>query len=176
MVIGRLSLWLQPEQAAADRLDALIARLAGVHDTATFASHLTVLADLEREPDDDVLTGLSQLAESLEPVRVSFGETRCEHPWRRSLYLAAVPGRALRQVFESALRTFEVPGAPAFEPHLSLQYSQLPVADKIRLAGDAGLQLPLTVRFDRLSLWHTSGSDAGRWRPIASRDLAGVAG
>jgi 2'-5' RNA ligase len=171
MTIGRLSLWLQPEQAAADRLDALIARLAGVHDTAAFASHLTVLADLERAPDEEVLTGLDQLAKSLEPVQVSFGETRCEPPWHRSLYLAAVPGRTLRQVFETARRTFEVSGAAAFEPHLSLQYSQLPVAEKFRLAADAGVHLPLSVRFDRLSLWHTSGSDARRWRPVADRRL-----
>ncbi|MDQ1744244.1 MAG: hypothetical protein QOE23_2583 [Pseudonocardiales bacterium] len=171
MEIGRLSLWLQPEPPAADRLDALIARLAAVHATAAFVSHLTVLADLGRQPDDDVLAGLTRLAESLEPVRVSFGETRCEHPWHRSLYLAAVPGPALRQVFQTARRTFEVPGDPVFEPHLSLQYSQLPVADKFRLAAGAGLRLPLTVRFDRISLWQTAGPDARRWRLVAERRL-----
>lgn len=171
MQIGGLSLWLQPEQAAADRLDALIARLAAVHDTATFAAHLTVLDDLGRQPDDDVLAGLAELAGSLEPVEVRFGETRCEHPWHRSLYLAAVPEPALRRVFETARRTFGLPGITAFEPHLSLQYSQLPVADKFRLAAGADLQLPLTIRFDRLSLWHTAGSDARRWRPVADRRL-----
>jgi len=168
MAVGRLSLWLQPEQAAADRLDALIARLAAVHDTAAFASHLTLLADLEREPDDDAL---ARLASALEPVTVSFGETRCERPWHRSLYLAAVPGPALRQVFQAAVEAFEVAGSAPFEPHLSLQYSRLPVADKVRLAAGAGLELPLTIRFDRVSLWHTTGSDARRWRPVGGRRL-----
>jgi hypothetical protein len=170
MALGRLSLWLQPEQAAADRLDALIARLAAVHGTAAFAGHLTVLPELAAEPDE-ARAGLTRLADALEPVRVRFGATRCERPWHRSVYLAAVPGPDLRQVFEAAVRTFEVPGSPGFEPHLSLQYSQLPVADKFRLAAAAGLELPLTVRFDRLSLWHTPGSDAGRWRLVADRRL-----
>lgn len=170
MAVGRLSLWLQPELAAADRLDALIARLAAVHDTAAFACHLTVLAEFAAEPEE-ALTGLARLADALEPVQVRFGETRCERPWHRSVYLAAVPGPPLRQLFEAAVRTFEVPGSPSFEPHLSLQYSQLPVADKFRLAAAAGLELPLTVGFDRLALWHTAGSDARRWRLVADRRL-----
>ena len=170
MAVRQLSLWLRPEQAAAAELDAVIARLAGVHGTAVFPAHLTVLGDVEREVDAAVAS-LDQVAQSLHPLEVRFGETRCEPAWHRSLYLAAVPTPALRQAFDVAVRTFDLPGKPASEPHLSLQYSELPVADKLRLAANLSMELPVTVRFDRLSLWHTPGSNAGRWRLLAERGL-----
>lgn len=171
MAVRQLSLWLQPEQAAAAELDAVIARLAGVHGTAVFPAHLTVLGDVQREVDAAVAS-LDQVAQSLNPLEIRFGETRCEPPWHRSLYLAAVPAPALRQAFEVAVRSFDPPGRPPFEPHLSLQYSELPVADKLRLVANLSMELPITVRFDRLSLWHTPGSDAGRWRQLAERRLS----
>lgn len=170
MAQPELSLWLQPEPAAAAELDAVIGRLAGVHGTAAFPAHLTLLGAMERELDAAV-AALDEVAQLLDPLDVRFGETRCEKPWHRSLYLAAVPGPVLRRAFELAARVFEAPGRPPFEPHLSLQYSQLPVADKLRLAASLPMELPLTVRFDRLSLWQTPGSDAGRWRLVADRRL-----
>jgi hypothetical protein len=88
------------------------------------------------------------------------------------LYLAAAPDQPLRRIAEQAARTFGMSHPPAFEPHVSLQYSELPVADKVRLAARVELLLPLAVRFDRLSLWHTAGSDATRWRVVAECPLA----
>ncbi|HEV2885954.1 MAG TPA: 2'-5' RNA ligase family protein [Jatrophihabitans sp.] len=170
MTVGRVSLWLRPEQAAAGELDAVIARLAAVHGTAVFPAHLTVLGIVEQEVDAAV-DCLARVAELLEPLDVRFAETRCEQLWERSLYLAAVPETALWRAFETAVRVFDVPGRPAFEPHLSLQYSELPVADKLQLAATAGHSLPLTVRFDRLALWHTAGSDTRRWQLIADHPL-----
>ena len=172
MAVRQLSLWLQPEQGAAAELDAVIARLAVVHGTAVFPAHLTVLGAIEQE-EQAAVADLERVAQRLDPLDVRFGETRCEAAWHRSLYLAAVPEPTLRQAFEVAVQAFDPPGRPAFEPHLSLQYSQLPVADKVRLAATLSMELPITVRFDRLSLWHTPGSDAGRWRLIADRQLAG---
>ncbi|HST48293.1 2'-5' RNA ligase family protein [Jatrophihabitans sp.] len=170
MAVGELSLWLQPEPAAAAELDAVIARLAAVHGTAPFPSHLTLLGVLDQDPDTAV-AALAELAEAAGPVRVRFGETRCEPAWHRSLYLVAVPEPALRRLAGQAAQAFEVSGSPAFEPHLSLQYSELPVADKLRLAAQVELRLPLSVRFDRLSLWQTPGSDARRWRLVAEHRL-----
>jgi hypothetical protein len=172
MAVRQLSLWLQPEQAAAAELDAVIARLAAVHGTAVFAAHLSLLGALEQDADAAV-AALGQLAQRLQPLEVRFAETRCEPAWHRSLYLAAVPEPALRQAFEIAVQAFEPPGKPAFEPHLSLQYSELPVADKLRLAASLSMELPRTVRFDRVALWYTPGSDAGRWRLLADRQLPG---
>jgi 2'-5' RNA ligase len=170
MAVRQLSLWLQPEQAAAAELDAVIARLAAVHHTAVFPAHLTLLGVLEQEVDAAV-SNLEQVAQLLDPLDVRFDHTRCEPAWHRSLYLAAVPRPALRRPVEDAARAFGLPGKPAFDPHLSLQYSELPVADKLRLAASLSVELPMTVRFDRVSLWHTPGSDAGRWRLLAHCQL-----
>lgn len=171
MAVQQLSLWLQPAQDAAVELDAVIARLAAVHDTAVFPAHLTLLAVIEQEVDTAVAT-LDEVRQLVDPLDVWFNETRCEHAWQRSLYLAAVPTAGLRRAFEVAARAFRAPGKPSFEPHLSLQYSHVPVADKLSLAASLSMGLPLTVRFDRLSLWHTEGSEASRWRLIASRSLS----
>jgi 2'-5' RNA ligase superfamily len=170
MAVQRLSLWLQPAQAEAAELDAVIERLAGVHDTAAFPAHLTLLQALDDEADAAV-AHLDELAQLVGPLEIRFDQTRCESPWHRSLYLAAVPDPALWRAFDIAVHAFEVAGKPGFEPHLSLQYSQLPVADKLRLAATLSMELPMTVRFDRLSLWHTTGSDASRWRVLADRRL-----
>jgi hypothetical protein len=165
----RVSLWMQPEQAAASELDAVIARLACVHGSAAFPAHLTVLPSVAPQVDT---AGLVRLAELCQPLRVRFDETRFEQAWQRSLYLTAVPEPALRRLVDLASGVFGVPEKSAFEPHLSLHYSRLPVADKLGLASGMFLDLPLTVRFDRLSLWDTTGSDAGRWRLLAAHSLA----
>jgi len=170
MAVRQLSLWLRPEQAAAAELDAVIERLAAVHGTAVFPAHLTLLGPFEAEVDAAV-GSLEQVARVLDPLEARFVETRCELAWHRSLYLAAVPEAALRRAFDRAVQAFGVPGKPGFDPHLSLQYSQLPVQDKLRLAATLSLELPRTIRFDRLSLWHTAGSDATRWRVVADQRL-----
>lgn len=171
MAVRQLALWLRPEEPAATELDALIARLAGAHGTEAFAAHLTLLAPAEREVDA-AIASLAEVADQLTPLRVTFSHTRCEQVWRRSLYLDAVAEPALRRLRQVAAAAFGAPASP-FEPHLSLQYSWLPIADKLRLADGLTLDLPMTVRFDRLALWHTEGELAGRWREVASRDLGG---
>src|SRR5207237_1142085 len=87
---------------------------------------------------DDAAAVLAELAGSLAAVPVRFDQTRCEAAWHRSLYLAAVPDPALRRIAERAVRTFAVSEPAPFEPHLSLPYSELPVADKLRLAARRG--------------------------------------
>lgn len=160
MTVRTWSLWLQPEQDAATELEAVMARLAAVHGTAVFPAHLTLLAALEQEAGAAV-AGLGRLADSLSPLLVQFSEIGCEPAWHRSLYLAAASSAALKQAAQAAVRAFSVSGQPEFRPHLSLQYSELPVAEKQRLASSLAWELPLSVRFDRLSLWRTEGSDAG---------------
>lgn len=172
MTVRTWSLWLQPEQAEAAALEPVIARLAAAYGTDVFAAHLTLLGPLERDTDAAV-AGLGRVADSLSPLLVRFDEIRCEPAWHRSIYLAAAPSAALWQAAEAGARAFSVPGQPEFLPHVSLQYSELPIAQKLRLAVSLELQLPLSIRFDRLSLWRTEGSQARRWRLQATRSLGG---
>lgn len=172
IAVTRMSLWLRPEPVAAAELDALIARLAGVHRTAPFPAHLTLLDALQRDRPG-ATAALAELAETVGPLAVRFDQTRCEAPWHRSLYLAAVPSATLRRTAEQAARAFAAAAGAPFEPHLSLQYSELPVAEKLRLAARVDLPLPLEIRFDRLSVWQTPGSDPRRWRLVAERPLSG---
>lgn len=165
-------MWLQPERQAATELDAVIARLAAAHGTAAFPAHVTLLGPLEQEVGAAV-NGLGRVADTLPALGVEFDEVRCEPAWHRSLYLAAVATAALRQAAQAAARALRLPGQSDHMPHLSLQYSQLPLADKRRLVPSVALELPLSVRFDRLSLWHIDGSDARRWRLLATRSLGG---
>jgi hypothetical protein len=170
VTVRQWSLWLQPERDAAAELHAVIARLAAVHGTAVFAAHLTLLGPLEREAGAAVI-GLGRLADSLSPLRVRFGELGCERVWQRSIYLAADSSVALDRALLAGVRAFSASEQPAIMSHLSLQYSRLPVAEKQRLAASLAVELPMTVCFDRLSLWHTEGSDARRWRLLAARPL-----
>ncbi|HEX8092740.1 MAG TPA: hypothetical protein VF542_02845, partial [Jatrophihabitans sp.] len=117
MAVRQVSLWLQPEQAAAAELDAVIERLAAVHGTAVFPAHLTVLGAIDQEAEA-AAGNLEQVAQLLDPLEARFVATRCELAWHRSLYLAAVPEPALRRAFELAVQAFEVPGKPGFDPHL----------------------------------------------------------
>jgi hypothetical protein len=172
MTVRTWSLWLQPEQSSACELGALIARLAAVRATAVFPAHLTLLGPMTREAGAAVL-GLGRAADLLSPLEVSFDRIRCEPVWQRSVYLAAVSSAALQQAAQAATRAFAASGQPEFMPHLSLQYSELPLADKQRLASSVALDLPRSFRFDRLSLWHIEGSDPGQWRLTATRSLAG---
>ncbi len=172
MTVRTLSVWLQPERQAAAELGAVIARLAAVHGTAVFPAHLTLLGPLEQEVRAAV-TGLGRVADSLSTLRVEFDEVRCEPAWQRSLYLAAVATVALRQAAQAAAEALRSPGQSDFMPHLSLQYSELPLADKRGLASSVAVEFPISVRFDRLSLWHIDGSDTRRWRLLATRSLSG---
>ncbi len=171
MPSGSLSLWLQPEPVGAAELAALIGRLAAVHDTAEFAAHVTMLGAVRAEVGSALRT-LGALADRLTAFYVAFEELACQLPRHRSVYLRAAPNPELAVAYEACVRAFGA-DQPAFEPHLSLQYSHLPLADKQRLAGGVGLPLPVRFRFDRLSLWHTGAADARRWRQLGARPLAG---
>lgn len=170
MTVRTWSLWLQPEQAAAAELESVIARLAAVCGTAVFPAHLTLLGPLERDADA-ALIALDRVAGSLSPLLVRFDEVGCEPVWQRSIYLVAAESAALGQAAEAAARAFSVTGQREFMPHVSLQYSELPLARKRRLALGVELELPRSIRFDRLSLWRTEGSDARAWQLGATRAL-----
>ncbi len=165
-----VSVWLRPEPVAAQMFDELIRRLAAVHDTPSFSAHLSVVGDFD-DHEDVALERLVRLADKLQPIDVELTDVRCEDVFYRSIYFAVAPKPVLMDAYQLAVKVWSRPGAHAFFPHVSLQYSRLPLLLKRELASTIDLDLPMRVQFDRISLWCTDMSDLRLWREIGSRKL-----
>lgn len=165
-----VSVWLHPRPDVAAVLDSQIRRLAAEYDSVIFPAHLTVLGGMDLELDD-ALARFHSLAGQLEPVEVEFVSIQCEDVLHRSVYLVAMPTEQLRAAFDLGVEVWDQAGRHEFAPHLSLQYSTIPLEQKRELAAKVDLPLPMRVPFSSVSLWRTQMSDLRRWRCLSEAAL-----
>lgn len=165
------SLWLLPEPGMAQRLDALISRLAPLFGCPVFQAHLTVQGDLAGSR-----AGLEEILRTVALMPIGFELTGvgASSAYFRSLYLdfRHQPDFSLLQR-EVAARTGTEVGLAPF-PHLSLAYGEpADPAKKDCLRNDAELAaLAGTIRFDRLALVRSSKDvPIEQWTPIQVRQL-----
>jgi len=116
----RASIWLQPQDAQAASLSALIAKLAEVLGTVAFAPHLTVCAADAADTWDAAAAHIARrgdLSFAVRKLGVSFSLTT---PFRAvAIDIENTPG--LRSFREELRR---ITGAEPFEPpHISLLYT-----------------------------------------------------
>jgi 2'-5' RNA ligase len=166
--------WLVPAAGPErDRLSAVIGGLAGEHDTPAFTPHVTLTDPVQGE-EMSVLGALQQVLSGREGFEVTLNGFGHEPEYFRSLYLTVPDSEPLTKLNEAAREAFEQV-LPAYRPHLSLLYSDLPEESKDAIATGLDLELPITVRFEGVELWADNGprvpadnaQDVASWHRIA---------
>ena len=132
------ALWLHPASPAREFFREIIERLARDFDAPVFPPHLT-LAVRDTRPDPP-------LAIRSDPIRLRPSGIFFSPAFTKTLFVRFESTAALERLVRS------VGGSTAgFDPHLSLLYGKLTLAEKARLA--ASISLPFSaVRFDQLSV------------------------
>jgi hypothetical protein len=158
-----VSLWLVPEGAERDGLDALVARLAALQPAPPFPSHVTLIGGVEL-PEDEVVVRSEALARALSPLAVRFAGAGGFDEYFRALFLRVEPTADLLGANARARAVFARHADPPFFPHLSLWYGRADAAERARLMDAIG---PVIDGFEarRLSVVRTRGC-VEEWRPL----------
>lgn len=163
------SLWLTFDEGTETRglFRDTIADLATRHaDSPVFEPHVTVVGAVDRERTALVETARSVAADS-DPIEVTFGPVRCSTTRYQCVFHLVEPSLELFELYEA---TRDAVGAPptAYNPHVSLVYSDMALDERLALAADLDSEtLPRTGRLTTLEIVATGGPVA-EWETVAS--------
>jgi 2'-5' RNA ligase len=171
MAVLPLSLWLEPAPSDAERqLRSLIQRLAREHQTPHFPPHVTIVSGFNADEGESRVR-LREAADLLPAQELVFTNFGHEQVFYRSLYLITTPTARLQAAHDRAATLWAVEGDP-YMPHLSLQYSYFTNDHKRIIIDSLDIDLPVQVRFDRLTLWCTDSElDVTRWFQVDEMPL-----
>lgn len=163
------SIWLMPDRPGKERFSATITSLSRELGSPLFEPHLTLLGDIEANPDVTKRV-CSNLLDGFVPSNGMAVGAEGEESYFTSLFLAIkVPPKIvqLRKDLAAALRH----GNPGiFRPHISLAYG--PIANHVRknLATELAKQYrDYEFGFSRISIVNASQAiPLGEWREIYS--------
>lgn len=171
----RLMTWLVPAAGPAEELLlTTITRLADEYDAPRFSPHVTLTPTFD-SPLEQAAQTLTALVAGLPAVEVTFAAAGHEQAYFRALYLLPEPSAELTAIHEAAQRAWDM-GPWAFQPHLSLLYSEIPEAGKPLIIDSIGIPLPLTVRFDAVELWARGDPEVRGWYRVARAPFSRLPG
>ncbi len=164
------SLWLMPEGEAFARFGDLIARLAGQHKAAAFPPHLTLLGGLSA-PEPVVVALSARLAQSVPCLQIETAEVVHSDAYFRAVAVRVKPAPELIELRARALAALGLEGGPAFEPHLSLLYGDVPAGEREAIVRQLGRDFPDRFEVRRLDVYATAGRPE-QWKRVARLPLA----
>lgn len=163
----RYALWLMLARAAHEHFATLIERLSREHGTPRFAPHITLLGHIAGDE-----TGLAvearELARRLVPFDVRLTEAGYLDEYHRALFVYVGRSSPLMQARAAAEERFGVIIEPAYMPHLSLLYGDLPAARKEAILDDIGRYFDITATVERLALLAVAGPRPRDWRTVCA--------
>jgi|SRR4051812_40284189 2'-5' RNA ligase len=155
---AELFVWLAPVPTDAEILQASIDRAASLLGSPVFVPHVTLCTD----PAVTTLAAVGSLREL--PLSITFTALRFGDDYFHGCYLEAAEDAALRELQARCLATLGGATSRQYPPHLSLAYGVL--SHEQRAGATTLVDLPQTLRFDRLELW-TSDGPVSSWRKLA---------
>jgi 2'-5' RNA ligase len=169
--LNRFSLWLVPEGAVADALQAVIDRLAREHGGPTFPPHVTLLGSIVA-PEEDVLARSRRLAAQTAPFTIHLDDLGIGETYFQSLFATVRPTSELLAMREAAQQAFPEAPAEAYHPHLSLLYGH-PSAEAKQAVVEA-LRGTLPASFEaRTLVTNGTGPSVADWRLALRAGLTG---
>ena len=166
----RYALWLKPETAAEQQLQAVIDTLAERYRAPRFAPHMTLLGRLFGD-EADLAAKTEMLAATLQKFPVSVPGFAGAPYYFRCFYAPVASSPELRHAVDEAGSQFKASAGADFLPHLSLLYGQLHRDEKRQIPGIIGNAVPRSLEFDRLQLVRMSLS-VSAWEVVAEHPLS----
>jgi len=156
------ALWLCLADPEADRLEALIRATAEREGTPAFRPHLTLLGAM---PGPEPLRSAQAmaLARELHPLALNVTAVTAQADYYRGVVLEVGLTVELAEARSLAAATFAYALEPAYRPHVSLVYGELPVVRKAELAAELAHMAGSRLSATHLELVDVTGSP-DRWR------------
>lgn len=163
-------LFFLPQDALAERLSGIIRELAREYGAPAFAPHVTLLARIPEDAEDDLKERTKALAEEMRPLTLTLGKLESEDSYFRALYAEIAEQDALKSAHAQASAVFGMEPDPAYRGHLSLLYGNYPEARKT--GTKARMALPEGISFvaGTLHLFKTPGK-VETWSEVMSAAL-----
>ncbi len=169
----RFAFWLEPASDEKTFLASLVRDLARRFDAPIFEPHLTLCGGALWD-EQDALQVVRKLA-----LRSTYElELDCidvSERFTKTLFLRFRCSDKVNQLRQAIGETLHLPTESEFDPHLSLLYKEMEMAEKKELAGT------ITIPFQRISfagltlIAHpveiTTRADVEAWRTLARRSL-----
>lgn len=169
--VNRFSLWLVPDGAVNDTLQAVVDRLAREHGGPTFPPHVTWLGGIVAE-EADVVARSRRLAAQTAPFTIHLDDLGVGETYFQSLFATARPSPELLAARRAAERAFPEASAGAYDPHLSLLYGHPTPETKAAIIGALRGTLPPSFEARAMMLYRT-GSGMADWRHVLTAPLTG---
>lgn len=169
-----IAYWLVPAEPARAYFSKIIRDLGGRYDAPIFEPHLTIFAAPPRASTPAATILREALAEA-QPIRLSLRRIASSDAFTKSVFVEFETTRPLGNMMEAFRHALPFAGDYELNPHLSLIYKTMPLAQK-ELIANAVFSLPAEVTFDcakailcRVPI--QSRTDVESWRTLAVQPL-----
>jgi putative hydrolase of the HAD superfamily len=159
------ALWLMPTGEVRQRLAGMILDLSREYAAPAFEPHVTLASGIVG-PGREVASKMADLARRIPPFTVRLTEVDCSDEYFRCLFVRVATTHPIMNANKAARAVFSLAKQPAFMPHLSLLYADLPSGVKERIVASLGRRFELEFKVSRLHLYLIKGG-AAAWRRAA---------
>jgi putative hydrolase of the HAD superfamily len=163
------SLWLIPGGEVCQRLAGTILDLSREYAAPPFEPHVTLAGGIVGRARE-VAAKMRDLARGIPPFTVRLTAVDALDEYFRCLFVKVATTHPIMSANKAAREVFSLGKQPAFMPHLSLLYGNLPSSAKERIVASLGRQFELEFKARSLHLYLIKGAPQG-WRAVASFGL-----
>jgi 2'-5' RNA ligase len=168
---SRFSLWLVPEGAVQDALQAVVDRLAREHGGPSFPPHLTLLGSIVTL-EQDLVERSQRLAASSTPFTIHLDDVDVGETYFQSLFVTVRPTSELLALREAAQQAFPEAPVEPYRPHVSLLYGHPSAETKQTIVQALRGTLPPSFEA-RVLVANATGPSVDDWRCALRATLAG---
>jgi putative hydrolase of the HAD superfamily len=159
------SVWLMPTGEVRRQLAEAILDLSREYSTPPFEPHVTLAGGIVG-PAQEVVSKMADLASRIQPFTVRLTEVAGLDDYFRCLFIRVATTRSLMSANKAAREVFNLAKQPAFMPHLSLLYGNLPSSVKERIVTSLAQRFQLEFKASSLHLYLIENEPAA-WRRLA---------
>jgi 2'-5' RNA ligase len=159
------SLWLMPTGEVRQRLAEAILDLSREYAAPVFEPHVTLAGGIVG-PAQEVVSKMADLASRIRPFTVRLTEVAGLDDYFRCLFVRVAATHPLMSANKAAREVFNLAQQPAFMPHLSLLYGNLPSSVKEGIVSSLARRFQLEFKATSLHLYLIENEPAA-WRRVA---------
>ena len=163
------SLWLMPTGEVRKRLAGTILDLSRRYATPVFEPHVTLAGGIVG-PAREVASKMEDLARRIPPFTARLTVVDGLDDYFRCLFVRLATTHPIMSANKTAREVFALAKQPAFMPHLSLLYGDLPPRVKEGIIPSMSRQFELEFKVNSLHLYLIK-NDPAAWRHVASCGL-----
>jgi 2'-5' RNA ligase len=163
------SLWFMPTGEVRHRLAGTIFDLSREYAAPAFEPHVTLAGGI-MGPAREVASKMADLARRIPPFTVRLTAVDGLDEYFRCLFVRVATTYPIMKANKAAREVFSLAKQPAFMPHLSLLYGNLPSSVKEGIVASLARRFELEFKVSALHLYRIKGA-VQAWRRVASFGL-----